>query len=61
VGVVPPEAEVVLNAEHDAYRCVSCQEADQLFDFQGQRIMLAAVKAAFIDRTPSPLLKIDII
>ena len=61
VGVVPPEAEVVLNAEHDAYRWVSCQEADQLFDFQGQRTMPAAVMAAFIDRTPSPLLKIDII
>ena len=61
VGVVPPEAEVVLNAEHDAYRWVSCQEADQLFDFQGQRIILAAFKAVFIVRTPSQLLKIDII
>ena len=61
VDVAPPEAEVVLNAEHDAYRWVSCQEADQLFDFQGQRTMPAAVMAAFIDRTPSPLLKIDFI
>ena len=61
VGVVPPEAEVVLNAEHDAYRWVSCQEADQLFDFQGQRTMPAAVMAAFIDRTRSRLSKIDII
>jgi dATP pyrophosphohydrolase len=60
IGVVPPDAEVVLNAEHDGYKWLGYEEADRLLAFPGQRKMLAAVKAGFIDRQPHTLLRIPI-
>ena len=60
IGVVPPDAEVVLNAEHDAHKWLGYEEADRLLAFLGQRRMLAAVKAEFIDRQPHALLRIPI-
>ena len=61
IGVVPPDAEVVLNAEHDGYKWLGYEEADRLLAFPGQRKMLAAVKAGFIDRQPHALLRIPIV
>ncbi len=60
IGVVPPDAEVVLNAEYDGYKWLGCEEADRLLAFPGQRKMLAAVKAGFIDHQPHALLRIPI-
>ena len=60
IGVVPPDAEVVLNAEHDGYKWLGYEESDRLLAFPGQRKMLAAVKAGFIDRQPHTLLRIPI-
>ena len=61
IGVVPPDAEVVLNAEHDGYKWLGYEEADSLLAFPGQRKVLAAVKAGFIDRQPHALLRIPIV
>ena len=61
IGVVPPDAEVVLNTEHDARKWLNYEEADRLLAFPGQRKMLAAVKAGFIDRQPHTLLRIPIV
>ena len=61
IEVVPPDAEVVLNAEHDKYKWLGYEEADRLLAFPGQRKMLAAVKAGFIDRQPHALLRIPIV
>ena len=61
IGVVPSDAEVVLNAEHDGYKWLGYEEADSLLAFPGQRKMLAAVKAGFIDRQPHALLRIPIV
>ena len=61
IGVLPPDAEVVLNAEHDGYKWLGYEEADRLLAFPGQRKMLAAVKAGFIDRQPHALLRIPIV
>ena len=61
IGVVPPDAEVVLNAEHDGYKWLGYEEADHLLAFPGQRKMLAAVKAGFINRQPHALLRISIV
>ena len=61
IGVVPSDAEVVLNAEHDGYKWLGYEEADRLLAFPEQRKMLAAVKAGFIDRQPKELLRIPIV
>ena len=61
IGVVPPDAKIVLNAEHDGYKWLGCEEADRLLAFPGQRKMLAAVKAGFIDRQAHALLRIPIL
>ena len=61
IEVVPPDAKVVLNAEHDKYKWLGYEEADRLLAFPGQRKMLAAVKAGFIDRQPYALLRIPIV
>ena len=61
IGVVPPDAEVVLNAEHYGYKWLGYEESDRLLAFPEQRKMLAAVKAGFIDRQPHALLRIPIV
>jgi len=59
VGFVPPDAQVFLNSEHDAFQWLPFDEAAKLYSFPGQRKALAAVKEEFIDRTPNPHLKIE--
>ena len=61
IGVVPPDAEVVLNAEHDRYKWLGYEGADSMLVFPGQRKRLAAVTAGFIDRQPHALLRIPIV
>lgn len=60
VGMVPPNAKVQLNDEHDSFKWVSFESAREMFSFSGQRRVLDAVKDEFVDRIPNPLLQIKI-
>lgn len=60
VGRVPDGTEVTLNEEHDGYRWVSFDEAREMLSFSGQKRALAEVKREFVDRSPTPHLKIDL-
>ena len=60
VGMVPQEAQVILNDEHDAFRWVSFEEANAILSFPSQRRVLDVVRDEFFDRIPNPHLKIMI-
>ena len=55
----PADTAVRLNSAHDAYEWVSVEDANRMLSFPAQRKALAAVKAEFVDRAPSPHLRID--
>ncbi len=52
VGLVEPQATVVINHEHSAYRWVSFEEALTMVPFAGQRHVLRHLKAEFVEREP---------
>ena len=58
--MVPQEAQVILNDEHDAFRWVSFEEANAILSFPRQRRVLDVVRDEFVDRIPNPHLKIMI-
>ncbi len=58
VARVADDAEVHLNGEHSAYRWVSLDEAFELLPFGGQRELIAYVRREFVERRPSPSLRI---
>lgn len=58
VARVADAAVVQLNGEHSAFRWVSIDEASALFPFGSQRELLAYVRREFIERDPSPWLRI---
>lgn len=58
VARVGDDAEVRLNREHSAYRWVSLADAATMFPFGTQRDLLAHVHREFIERQPSPWLRI---
>ncbi|MEM7488756.1 MAG: NUDIX domain-containing protein [Pseudomonadota bacterium] len=60
VAWVGPGAEPTLNEEHDAHRWLGCDDAIDAVSFGGQRRMLRDIRAEFVDRTPSPDLRIDL-
>jgi len=60
VSTVQGNTKVVLNDEHDAFKWVSFEEAAELLSFTGQKKILAAVKAEFVDKEPNPNLKISL-
>ncbi len=49
---------VRLNPEHSAWRWVSFDEARSLFPFGSQRDLLAHVEREFVERAPSPWLRV---
>ena len=53
VAMVEPDAQVVLNAEHSAFRWLCFDEARELVEFGGQRRCLNWIEAEFIQRRPS--------
>ena len=55
---VPPGAEPVLDAEHDAHVWLRLADAIARVSFGGQREMLAWIGREFLDRTPSAHLRI---
>lgn len=56
-GLIP---EVVLNAEHDAFRWVTFEEAMDLVSFSGQRRVLNEISQEFVGREPDPRHLIEI-
>lgn len=60
VGFVQPDAQVCLNAEHDAYAWLSCAEAQERLPFPGQGERLGLVWKYFIERKPLPYLEIEL-
>jgi len=60
VAVVDEEAEVRLNHEHSAFRWLPLAEAAKIFPFGGQRDLIAHVQREFVERSPHPLLCIDL-
>lgn len=53
-------AEVQLNSEHSAFRWVPFVDAAGLVPFGSQRDLLAHVRRNFIEREPSPFLRIEL-
>ena len=60
LGFVEAGAKVRLNEEHDAFRWLSFDDAIERIEFGGQRRILRYIREEFIDRTPSPHLKVDL-
>ncbi len=58
VARVADDAAVRLNAEHSAYRWVDLDEAARTLPFGSQRDLLMHVRREFVDRQPSPHLRI---
>lgn len=58
VARVPAGAPVRLNGEHSAFRWVSLEEAAALLPFGSQRELLAHVRREFVEREPSPFLRL---
>jgi dATP pyrophosphohydrolase len=60
LGLVERDAEVILNDEHDAWEWLSFDDAIERIEFGGQRQILRFIRAEFIERAPSPWLKVDL-
>lgn len=57
VARVAGDAVVRLNVEHSAFRWVSLDEAAELVPFGGQRELIDYVRREFVEREPSPFLR----
>ena len=57
VARVAGDAQVRLNGEHSAFRWVSLEEAAALLPFGGQRELINYVRREFVEREPSPFLR----
>jgi len=60
VAHIDAKAEMVLNHEHSDYCWVSFVEAMERVPFGGQRRVLRWIEEEFVQRAPSPHLKIEI-
>lgn len=60
LGFVDAGADVQMNDEHDAFRWLSFDQAIERIEFGGQRRVLRYIREEFIDRSPSPHLKVDV-
>lgn len=54
VALVPPVAEPVLDAEHDAFEWLTFDAAIARVSFGGQRRVLRAIREDFVDYAPHP-------
>lgn len=59
VAFVDEESEVILNAEHRAYRWCTAAEAGSLLTFPGTREIVDKVNRHFIQEAPNPFLEIE--
>lgn len=55
VALVAPDAEPVLDAEHDAHAWMSFDAAVAAVSFAGQRRVLRAIREEFVDHAPHPV------
>lgn len=60
VAEVAEAADVTLNDEHSEFIWLECLAASQKVTFPGQQAMFRHIHAAFVLRTPSPLLKLPV-
>lgn len=60
VAVVDDDATVQLNQEHTAFRWLKFSEAIPELPFGGQRELFAHVQREFVERTPSPWLRMPL-
>ncbi len=60
VAYVAPNARVVLNEEHSAFKWVGFDQARDMVSFGGQRRVLTWIEDEFVTRTPSPHLRINV-
>lgn len=60
VARIAPGAHVQLNGEHSDYRWLSMQDAADGFPFGSQRDLLAHVQREFIEREPSPFMRMPL-
>ncbi len=60
VATIAPDAEVRLNGEHAAFRWLSFDEALAELPFGSQRDLFTHVRREFIERQPSPYLRIGL-
>ncbi len=58
VARVSEGVQVRLNGEHSAFRWVTLDEAAALLPFGSQRELLAHVRREFVEREPSPFLRL---
>lgn len=58
VARVAEGVQVRLNGEHSAFRWVTLDEAAALLPFGSQRELLAHVRREFVEREPSPFLRL---
>lgn len=58
VARIADDAQVRLNGEHSAFRWVTLDEAAALLPFGSQRDLLAHVRREFVEREPSPFLRL---
>ena len=60
LAVVDAAAAVQLNGEHDAFRWLPIAEAIAALPFGGQRELFAHVQREFVERAPSPWLRMPL-
>ncbi len=60
VAFVDDDAEVRIGAEHDAFEWVTFDAAIARVPFGGQRGLFAHVRREFVERVPSPFLRIAV-
>ncbi len=60
VSHISRDTPIKLNHEHDAYQWFSFADAKALVSFPGQRRMLELIEEEFINRTPTPHLRINL-
>jgi dATP pyrophosphohydrolase len=58
VALVPPNAEPVLNGEHDAHLWLDLATAERAVSFGGQRRVLRAIREDFVIHAPHPTQRI---
>jgi dATP pyrophosphohydrolase len=58
VGFIDTEQQVRLSHEHNEYRWITVDEADDFLAFQQQKEMLKTIASLFGERNPNPVLEI---
>lgn len=60
VALVSSETQLTFNDEHDAHQWFTFEDARAVISFPEQRRVLDTLKQEFVDRAPSPHLRVDL-